>query len=483
MSTPPGLPSETNKFKLQAAREDRLIIRKRGAPLEYWPKDGYESPVFPAVAKRIPSLQLALAQHEREKSKQGGKRNASESSKPSMESVLGQRAKAKKESKNMMEYDAWKLKQVDSIVTAKIANIKSDIEKFDIVLKEIIVAREKGQIKDHDFQDARDNVNELRSAAQTQLIIAKRKKGTLTGIIYDAIDDPTAIPDSDLGLLLQKYAIEPAGATIHLAPLGTGKRDQTMQLNFRDAVPHYYNALHPKMRDNALWCPISHDWKDGRLVKRVHIVPHSILEVNAQYIFGRKDDCVGHLFDRRNGLLMHANFEEAFEMAQIAIVPTDANDRSCVDFKVVVLDPEVLNRPDFIGFSWRDIDNRPLQFRSANRPARRYLYFTFLIALFRRRRHKCAGWERDEALIKCRKMWHTPGKWLHNSTMRALARRMGFVEDLEDFLDSPETGLAPPDENEQEDIELICASVEEGYNLAEKKHNHQEDLEDDSEAD
>ena len=74
------------------------------------------------------------------------------------------------------------------------------------------------------------------------------------------------------------------------------------------------------------WCPITQDYHEGEKMKAAHIVPLGIGEMNCVYLFGPNDrdensEVQEHLFDRRNGLLIHRDMEEALDKARIAIVP------------------------------------------------------------------------------------------------------------------------------------------------------------------
>ena len=58
-----------------------------------------------------------------------------------------------------------------------------------------------------------------------------------------------------------------------------------------------------------------------------HIVPFAIGEMNCSHLFGDNDrdengEAQGHLFDRRNGLLIHNEMQVALDEARIAIVST-----------------------------------------------------------------------------------------------------------------------------------------------------------------
>ncbi|CAG8410221.1 unnamed protein product [Penicillium salamii] len=62
----------------------------------------------------------------------------------------------------------------------------------------------------------------------------------------------------------------------------------------------------------------------------------------------------------------------------------------------------------------QDLDNRPLQFTSANRPLRRYLYMRFLISYLWAKRHLVAGLEQK---VESKRFWPSAGTYLERSTL------------------------------------------------------------------
>lgn len=70
----------------------------------------------------------------------------------------------------------------------------------------------------------------------------------------------------------------------------------------------------------------------------------------------------------------------------------------------------------------KDLDESILQFRNDNRPARRYLYFKYLMTYLTTQQSGNTQWvERSPGMGT---MWCTPGSYLRHSMLRLLARQV-----------------------------------------------------------
>ena len=172
------------------------------------------------------------------------------------------------------------------------------------------------------------------------------------------------------------------------------------------------------------WCPINQRYFDKSEMAAVHIIPPAVGEFNCAHLFGKKDDGTEHLFDPRNGLLVHKELEAAMVRARIAIVPCDERKPSSRDLKVAVLDRSILARRHYSLVPRTDLEHRPLVFKNANRPRERYLEFAFLVTLLRRRRYDCTGWRNDLSQHSGRKPWASLERLPRGATMGIVARRM-----------------------------------------------------------
>ena len=220
-------------------------------------------------------------------------------------------------------------------------------------------------------------------------------------------------------------------------------RSSRQQSNFRRLLVDDYEARNPDGGD-GLWCPVVKDFIIPEMVKAAHIVPNKLGQKRMDTIFG--PDSAHELFSARNGLLLHTSIEENFDRHLLVIVP-DAPipaDGPILRWRLRVLDQTVLDQtvPRKLGakdpgpspITYRDLDGKLLEFRSATRPAARYLYFHYVVALLRARRHnRCGQLQRQTTKFA----WATPGRYMLRSMMLALAESVGDEVDPESRIFRP----------------------------------------------
>jgi HNH endonuclease len=195
---------------------------------------------------------------------------------------------------------------------------------------------------------------------------------------------------------------------------------------------------------NKMWCPISEREFEVSEMTAAHIVPYSIGETNAAYLFRAKvDEGYDVIWSERNGFMVHNILEKIFDDGRTVIIPdpTDEN-----EFISIILSQDLLNDSGICpatGTPYNTLNMKRLQFQTAARPGKRYLYMHALLSLFRRRRYDVPGWEKDRAQVFTGQIWATPGKWARKSMVQALALEIGdswgdleTVEGLGEFPDA-----------------------------------------------
>ncbi|CAG8379831.1 unnamed protein product [Penicillium salamii] len=98
-----------------------------------------------------------------------------------------------------------------------------------------------------------------------------------------------------------------------------------------------------------------------------------------------------------------------------------------IEWRCIVLNEslyeDIIYRADFMPgqapTTIRDLENRPLQFTSVNRPRRRNLYMTLLISYLWAKRHLVAGLDQK---VESKRFWPSAGTYLERSTLQTLAR-------------------------------------------------------------
>ena len=172
---------------------------------------------------------------------------------------------------------------------------------------------------------------------------------------------------------------------------------------------------------------------------------------------------------------MLSSLEKAMDKARIAIVPADETNPSARDLKVVVFDRAILKPTGHsTGIPWAKLDGLRLEFKNDNRPRLRYLYFTFLMSMFRRRRFECTGWKSDLTRFAGGNMWASPGNWLRGSSIRTIARRIAHETNLEAFTGTHDLPLHLRTIDKRDD-DVVADEVIESYEAKVSEVDDEED--------
>jgi hypothetical protein len=156
-------------------------------------------------------------------------------------------------------------------------------------------------------------------------------------------------------------------------------------------------------------------------------------------IFGKTK--TPELFSPRDGLIISKAVEKVFDEGFMVIIPqlperpTKAQISKWLiqeprQYKTRIIDPssKLTDRRISVAgdLKWKDLDNRPLQFRNKFRPAARYLYFHYCLQLLRR------AWKQpvEEGKLVIRNemgklYWGTPGRYLPRNMLLAFVEELG----------------------------------------------------------
>jgi hypothetical protein len=213
---------------------------------------------------------------------------------------------------------------------------------------------------------------------------------------------------------------------------------------FEARLPQAYN---PKRRADfglsddddrpevPIWCPVRSAYSIW--VTATHIVPATIGEVAATYLFGIKIQ-YGYeaLWSVENGLMLESKIERAFNEGRLVIIP---DKEELNEFVTVLLDDDYTSTlvglmEDYHGLTFGDLHYRRLQFVSEARPRKRYLYTHALLALFRRKRCNAKGWENDAEKLGSARAWNSPEECCRRSIIEALAYEVGDAMSLKEAM-------------------------------------------------
>ncbi|KAL3465565.1 hypothetical protein BJX64DRAFT_285496 [Aspergillus heterothallicus] len=195
-------------------------------------------------------------------------------------------------------------------------------------------------------------------------------------------------------------------------PSNTGLLERAYQ---SDVIKFYC----PAASEDMAWCHIMGKWHHK--VKAAHIVPKLLTGNELAHLFGDEESVFD---DKRNGITLHSTLEQRLDQGVIVIVPLDEKISAPTRWKCVVLDDTKLDEiisqpPEDQAFKLRDFDGKELRFLTDNRPARRFLYFRFIISYLHAKRNGSLAIQKK---VDTKRFWPTMGRYLNNSTLVTLAR-------------------------------------------------------------
>ncbi|KAF2183511.1 hypothetical protein K469DRAFT_710703 [Zopfia rhizophila CBS 207.26] len=279
--------------------------------------------------------------------------------------------------------------------------------------------------------------NELKRALaeldETDNILLKERTALAADRIrirYGVLSQPSNVKIGDAYMMAITENLPEPAESLYKKKHGRSGADQT---SFRNRLIKAYNTkgseileTPPEFQTNKIWCPVSGKEFEASVMKAAHIVPHSIGEANAAYLFGSNlGEGYDVIWSERNGFMMHNILEKIFDDGRMVIIPDPMDDNELIS---IVLSQDLLkdSRPcPAINAPYSTIHRKRLQFQTATRPGKRYLYMHAMLSLFRRRRYDVPGWEMDREQVLSGQIWASPGKWARRSMVEALALEVG----------------------------------------------------------
>lgn len=216
---------------------------------------------------------------------------------------------------------------------------------------------------------------------------------------------------------------------------GMGRRDTSVQSNFRKALIEASNAAHPT--DDAVWCPVLSKWVAEDFSTAAHLFSYKHGQAMMDAIFGTEKGADPELFSPRNGIIMDARAEKKFDKGLFTIVPLVSDELSEAEtaawhasepkgYKIRITNPKAAGMSAKIDVgdprTWNDLDEKELSFRNSFRPRARYLYFVYCCTMLR-----CSWQNQKEALNGQlgKKYWGTGGRFMCKSMLLAFVEEMG----------------------------------------------------------
>lgn len=156
-------------------------------------------------------------------------------------------------------------------------------------------------------------------------------------------------------------------------------RSSKKQSQFRKELAEAHQAWDDD--HTGLFCPVAGMFVNPDIMTAAHVYPYFLGTTVMGMFFG--EEAVGELFHVRSGLLLSKLFEKKFDKHLVVIHCSCKWSKTATGWD---------NRPvgeDHANDNKRfvDLHDKELVFRTSARPAARYLYFHYLIAMLRARKH------------------------------------------------------------------------------------------------
>lgn len=209
------------------------------------------------------------------------------------------------------------------------------------------------------------------------------------------------------------------------------------QHEFRQTCINAYGSRRLPDRTIEIWDPVFGEYVDPDLMTAAHITPFFLEKKIMEDIF--EQNAHDEIFSPANGLMLRDYIEKKFDQHLLVIVPiepevelqvpSDGYDSmacgSIQRWKICVVDDDTKKKqiPTIgAGLAFADLDGRELNFVTQFRPRARYLYYHYVIALLRARRHRRKGWLLQQSQDIA---WPNPGKYIRKTMLRTLIASVG----------------------------------------------------------
>ncbi|KUJ10066.1 uncharacterized protein LY89DRAFT_268856 [Mollisia scopiformis] len=372
---------------------------------------------------------------------------------------------------------------VPKFIEAQIEVLESDIELADVTIKHLGNRLKRKEMTKAEFDEHKATVEddiEL-EAKRIELFQVKNQYKFFQDDLEEMRPSRETIETAYVGLMSSacKKAVVKQKSEYEGNMRQRKEKKGFDQHKFKKDVLAFYAAERPNedTNSNDHYCVLT-GWYSTlttpnslkTVVKAAHIVPKSIDGKALSYLFGVTGSAM--LGDANNGLPLHNFIEAALDAGRVIIVAKPGTTERNVVFQLVLLDKSLEKMPIRDDIKFKDIDGQELRFLNDNRPAKRYLYFKFVMTYIR-----CL--EEDDSLKLAimdklegkGNMWATAGKYLRKSTLLILAKSAhdNFLPEIffENTFDTARYSSTLPKEEDElvgEDLKQQLAGLNTGYN-------------------
>jgi len=349
------------------------------------------------------------------------------------------------------------MSNVSDFLEARVNQLSSEEDFYRLYHDALLETKiKKGQKEDANEDDKDPKEAITKTLHQLAMVLRELRFIEQFGVTVerDVNDDLATLPDTDNEARI-KFVEEAYTKTLVARIQSLSGNQEKCPISkhdmqrFRQVVIERYGGFYCATGEQQVWCHITGRAWAKEVVKAAHIVPKGLGGEEIAFLFGESEFV---LKDPRNGLTLHKNVEAQMDQGKIAIIPAEfpvtAEKSSWKCFVVVddMMDKIMTNYGDerilwrvsleysrFLSnlylltciFLHKHLHEKPLTFRTPNRPARRYLYLRFLATYMYAKKIEYTRF--TEAVETNRDFWPSPGPYLEKSTLLAVAKTAGLV--------------------------------------------------------
>ncbi|OJJ35806.1 hypothetical protein ASPWEDRAFT_41047 [Aspergillus wentii DTO 134E9] len=215
---------------------------------------------------------------------------------------------------------------------------------------------------------------------------------------------------------------------------------------FRRLVLDHYGVIRSDGSFKTAYCHLVH-WDDPRDVRVAQLVPRQLAGIAISLLFVVEEI---DLTNPRNGILLHKKVQLALDAGKIAIIPAGSDAER--KWKVVLVDQSIQEEVvrlyndgdnfdrEWVSVRWKvsplihfcisltkqEMDGRERKFLTRNQPARRFLFFRFVLTYIQA---KIAGNTTFTSMVETSDdLWAYPGQYLDLSIRAVLARNIAGIK-------------------------------------------------------
>ncbi|KAJ8126070.1 hypothetical protein O1611_g7568 [Lasiodiplodia mahajangana] len=305
-----------------------------------------------------------------------------------------------------------------------------------------------------------------KKAYKNQLAETNERKVSAGDALWDHTDKKARFDDTGVISLLKRGSQEARFVgqsllAIYRAFDSTKTKPDKRPNNWRRDALQYYKAEITEGGWKKVWAHDVGGYCNPLIIVAAHIVPHFFISRFGNLgtdIFGSRGN---ELHTPSNSLLLSCEVKRWLDKYSLVIVPVDYNETPITRWKVELLDDGIRDQPLYDpNTTAGDLEKKELLFTSKARPASRFLYFNFIMALVRIRDMEAPYWRQVWARYLTRPPFPTPGNYLRQSMLIAINQHFKTtdVKLIENWIKGQ--GFERPITLSEEDAKLVAKRIQ-----------------------